>query len=225
MSRKRQLDERRRRISGAARDMVRQTGSADFTVVDLAAKVKLNPATIYNLFGSKGKILYSILYEHLDNLAVSSRRIGRTGSAIMHPVATMMHLSEVLVSDSMLFKPLHRQLDQKDTDNRPAFMETALKFWSHSLDKLVRSGYLSSEHAGTAFTQDRISRALISKSIGLINLWSHGHINDNEFRAIMAHDAALIMYPISHRDDRGILEDVISQNRSYLPTRLNFIIN
>lgn len=53
------------RVLNAAEALVRKTGDTDFSMLTLASKAKVSPATPYNLFGSKGSILYTLLNRSL----------------------------------------------------------------------------------------------------------------------------------------------------------------
>lgn len=56
-------EERRRRIITAARELIRESGSAGLSMRELAKRADVSVATPYNLFGSKGAIILAVLQD------------------------------------------------------------------------------------------------------------------------------------------------------------------
>ncbi len=58
--------ERRRRIVGAARDLIRETGTTDLSMRSLAQRAGVSLTTPYNLFGSKRAVVLAVLEDERD---------------------------------------------------------------------------------------------------------------------------------------------------------------
>ncbi len=64
------MADRRRRILDAAEGLIRQTGGTNFSLLTLADKAEVSPATPYNFFGSKARLLFALFNRSLAELPV-----------------------------------------------------------------------------------------------------------------------------------------------------------
>lgn len=60
---------RRRNIVDAAHELVRETGGAGFSMLDLARRAGVSPATPYNLLGSKSEVLRRVIADEFERFA------------------------------------------------------------------------------------------------------------------------------------------------------------
>lgn len=65
---------RRRNIVDAAHALIRETGGAGFSMLQLAKRAQVSPATPYNLLGSKSEVLRRVVEDEFGSFAV---RLGR----------------------------------------------------------------------------------------------------------------------------------------------------
>lgn len=218
-----QRTERRQRILDAAEALVRETGGTSFTMVQLARRAKMSEPTLYNLFGTKGAILYALLNGALDELASFGGVPDETVPAVLRPIRAMENAASFFVRDPGLLRPLYKyQLGEYAREERPAYMRRALAYWRQSLDGLLATGVLSGEPRGMGFAVDDLAMALLAQSIGLLDLWVQGELADDEFRQRMMLSAACIVSPASSGEDRLVIEQVLCDLREAIPPKFAF---
>src|SRR3546814_8640191 len=61
-------EERRSRILGAAEKLIRELGTVEFSMRELAARAHISHYTSYNLIGNKGTVLYTLLHRAIDRI-------------------------------------------------------------------------------------------------------------------------------------------------------------
>lgn len=200
MTRDEQKDERRRRIVEAARKLVRETGSTDFPVGDLARRAGLSVATLYNLLGSKSTVLYILLNESLDHLISAASAVTDED-----PVCAALEASKVageaFTADHHFLRPLYRYLlGVFDPVHRPAFMARALAFWEQRLAGLEAAHMLP---AGLGLTE--LARDHQIFFAGALDLWVQGELSDEQFRAQVRHAGLLRLLALNTREMRPAL--------------------
>ncbi len=192
-------DQRRARILDAVEALVVRTGNVDFTMIELAKHVGISPTTFYNLFGSKGALLYNLLNRGLDGIITGRNDAAVTADSnpVDNAILTMTYAAEFFVARPTLYRSLYKfQLGERDMAARPTYLDRGLVLWQRSLDGLVAAGYLSDDPAEGVFTRDDVALSLLTHSSGVIDLWVQGDLDDREFVARMTHDAALIVYAV-----------------------------
>lgn len=203
--------ERRQRIIDVAETLVRESSGTDFTMVRLAKYARVSAPTPYNLFGSKGAILYALLNQAMDRLTSVETCDARHGHPILEPVRSMENAATFFVSDPELLRPLYKyQLGEYAREERPAYMERAMDYWRAPLLPLAERGILSAERKG-GFSVDDFAVTLLGQSIGLLDLWVHAELADEEFRRRMMLSAACIIFPVAAGEDRSLLERIICE--------------
>lgn len=223
MLRKQQREERRQRILDVTEALIRETSGTDFAMVQVARRAGMSEPTPYNLFGSKGAILYTLLNRAMDELALGEQAYGAVDEVALHPVMAMRHAADFFIHDPVLFRPLFKyQLGEYAYAERPAYMDRALDYWRKSLDGLVRDGTLECGSGSSGFSRDDIAIPLLAQSVGLLDLWVQGEFSDDEFRARMTFSAALIVHPIVDGPRREKLDQVIREAKSIFLSEFSF---
>lgn len=214
MLRKLPKDQRKNLILDSVEALILSTSSTDFTMHQLAKHVGISPTTFYNLFGSKGTVLYSLLNRGLDAI-ISGREADDTEKdPVRYAINTMTFAAELFVERPGLYRPLYKfQLGERDMAARPFYLDRALLFWRRCLEGLVGRGYLSDHPTDGPFSRDDVALALLTHSSGVIDLWVQEDLDDSEFVARMTHDAALIVYGIVSDDDRKTISEIIRRVR------------
>jgi AcrR family transcriptional regulator len=199
--RERGLHDRRARVLDAAEALIRETGSTDFTVAALAARAVLSGPTPYNLFGSKGAILYALLNRSLDPVFAGELRI----SAERDPVARVMaaaNLSvDVFVGDPVFYRPLYQfLLGVGDAVQRPAFLERSRQFWLHALDALVETERFVLPRRGQG-----LARMMVLNFMSALELWVHHELDHDQLRAQVLYGTATLLLGFATEGQRASL--------------------
>jgi len=202
---------RRGRILDAAAVLIRETGGTDFTMVSVADKAEVSPATPYNLFGSKNGVLYALLNRSLDEVFAGAVRF--TASPLEHPVEAGDIAADLFARDPVFYRPLFLVLlGVRDEIHRPRFMERSLDYWKHAL-----------EGVGGALDADDLARALLVHFAGVLELWIHGDLDEAGFRAQISYGTALHMLGFASGTDRARLLRRIKDAQRRLPRRFSFV--
>jgi AcrR family transcriptional regulator len=186
--REKQLADRRRRILDAAEQLIHQTGGADFSMLTLADRAEVSPATPYNLFGSKPQLLFALFNRSLTELPVKDLT-----ASYNDPLDRLLETTRVvathLATHAEFFRPLYRALIGVSDDlHRPEFVEHHLQRWKRALADVQRAGLLSS-----AVTADQVARQLMINFAGTVDLWVHEELDGDGFTAEAAFGTALLL--------------------------------
>ena len=210
-------EERRQKILDGVERLILETGSADFTMHELAAYVGISPTTFYNLFGSKGAVLYCLLNRGLDTIIDRRNDSDSIADPIERAIAGMTDAADLFISKPKLFRPLYKfQLGERDLADRPYYLDKGLSYWRHCLDGLVEAGYVGDAVTGHVFERDDLALALLTHSVGVLDLWVQEDIDDSEFRARMAHDTALIVAAVVPESARQQIDQIIREVRPFM---------
>lgn len=203
MTREIQKEDRKRRILDAAEALIRKTGSTDFSMALLAERALLSGPTPYNLFGSKGGILYALLNRSVDSLFSDVAR-GRGQSS--DPVERVLHAAQMagdeFASDPRFYRPLYQfLLGIHDAVHRPAYMDRALVYWKQALHHLADAGQIPA-----VISHDQLARMMVINTLGALDLWVHSELDDDQLRAQVLHGTAVLLFSVadaSQRDQLG----------------------
>jgi len=194
MTREQQKEDRRQAILRSAENLIRTAGSTDFSVGDLAKGAGLSTATLYNLIGSKGTVLYILLNKSLDVIDISQKKSARAGDPIDQALEGVTVAAATFTADPDLMRPLYRfLLGVEDIVNRPKFMGRALAYWVKRLTPLAEAGLLPKHISLLEFARDyQIFFA------GALDLWVQSELDDREFEAQIRHGGILRLLALGH---------------------------
>ena len=177
MSREDKKNNRRQRIIEAAEELIRETGSTDFSMHVLATRAGFSTPTTYNLIGSKGTVLYILLNQYQDRLDNSLLRPSTTDDPFENVLRASDIAVQVYTADSAFIRPLMRfLLGIPDPVHRPAFMTRGYQYWWRAFQGLVDSGYLEK-----AISVDDVARDFVIFFSGVIDFWVHEELDDEQF--------------------------------------------
>ena len=218
MSREIQKEDRKRRILDAAEALIRKTGNTDFSMAVLAERAGLSGPTPYNLFGSKGGILYALLNRSVDALFSD---IARFRGPSADPVERVLHAAQMagdeFASDPVFYRPLYQFLiGIHDPVHRPAYMDRALFYWKQALLHLAQAGQLPA-----VISHDQLSRMMVVNTLGAIDLWVQSELDDDQFRAQMLYGSAVLLFSVATDEQRDALSARMRVLERQLPKRFS----
>jgi AcrR family transcriptional regulator len=187
MTREQQKEDRRQAILRSADHLIRSSGSTEFSVGDLARGAGLSTATLYNLIGSKGTVLYILLNNSLDRIDSIDDDLPEELDPFDRALAATVAAAAAFTADPELLRPLYRfLLGVEDPVHRPKFMMRALAYWEHRLSPLAKAGMLPKSLSLIEFARDyQIFFA------GALDLWVQRELNDVQFQAQIRHGGIL----------------------------------
>lgn len=215
--REKQMAERKARIIAAAEKLMRKTGNTNFTMRALAAEAEVSPATPFNLFGSKESILYELLLQSLQSFFQHGLNL-KSDSPIERVLEAADIAVDLFVHDPEFLRPLYCfLLGVNDPAARPIFLRRSLKFWQLT--------FSSSYHGDTEVVSpefDAIAMSLLANILGLLDVWVHKDISDEEFRLLLKRGVILQVWPIAKAKDLPALKRLFNETLSS-PTKLSQI--
>lgn len=212
MAREQRKEGRRDAIILAAEALIRETGSTDFSVGMLAIKAGVSVATLYNLIGSKGTVLYVLLnrtMDLLDTLVIPSRG---TGDPFAQALDAADVVAAVFVGDPDFLRPLYRfLLGVIEPVHRPALMNRALAYWESRLRSLAQAGLLPE---GIGLTD--LAREYQIYFAGALDLWVQGELSDPQFRAQIHYGCVLRLLALGDAAAQPRLLEELRETRRVL---------
>lgn len=195
----RQKEARRQAILDAAEALIRENGSADFSMQALSGRAGLSRATPFNLFGSKSAILYALLARSLG------ARLRREMPSAADPYEHLLRCAEGgarhFVSDPVYYRTLHRfVLGVADSIHRPAFMKGSLDFWREASRPLVDAGEMP-----PGMRHDMFAMLLRNHFGGSVDYWVVEDLTDAQFTAQIYFGAVLALLSLATGERRAWL--------------------
>lgn len=162
-----------RNLVDAAHALIRETGSTGFSMVQLASKAGVSPATPYNLLGSKGEVLRRVIRDEFESfearLAAEPER---------PPLDRMLHAVDLVAvhygAEPDFYRGLFNAvLGAQATPSRAMMQEEGLVLWGQLVRAAMASGELETMLDPAALT------GLVLRTIGstveawLVEDWPH----------------------------------------------------
>jgi len=98
-------DARRRHLVDAAQALIREQGDAGFSMIQLARRAGVSPATPYNLLGSKAEILRQVVREDVIRFLARLESLPAAG-----PLSRLLQAAELAVAHYEADRRLHQGL-------------------------------------------------------------------------------------------------------------------
>lgn len=204
--REKQKNQRRQRILDAAEALIRQTASIEFSMRQLAAAAEVSLATPFNLFGSKEGVLYALLARTLDEITVTGLRF-REGDPMPHVIEAGENAVAAFLGDPDFLRPLYQVLlSVSHPDYRPDFMAQTFAFWQAAARTIPQR-----DNMPVQYLTDAVASVLMAHFIGLLELWVHRDLDDQQF--LERTRSGIILITLPHVPDavRRSLEATLAQ--------------
>jgi len=206
---------RRARIVQAARDLLREAGTAGLSMRALAERAGVSPATPYNLFGSKQAILISVLEDIRD--------FGRdfSAAAARSPLERLLQATALAVGfyekDPDFYRVLWTTLLASDAgaDRQAIFNPKRDAFWLQLLQDAVAADQLRADIA-----LPLLARALDRAFRGSMLDWVAGELATAELQASIGYAHVLVLQGAATAQGRDELASALQRfQRRLLETR------
>ena len=180
--------ERRRRIVGAARDLIKETGDAGLSMRAIAARAGVSLTTPYNLFGSKRAIVIALLddvrefHERFSQL----HRVGAVDRIFQAVSITLAYLAD----DPDFYRTLWTEALRFDSKELRGELQSPQRygFWWALLGEARTEGALLPD-----IELDPLLRALDAVFVAGMLAWVLGAIEVNELEAHVGYGYALAL--------------------------------
>lgn len=160
-----------------------------FSMVELARRAGVSPATPYNLFGTKSAILYALLNQSADRIfATTAIRVSDDPVVLMLQAAD--GLAQVMTSDATFYRPLYAYLlGIEDRVWRPAFMDRSRAYWLAAFDSLGDQPF--------GIPRETLGQLLLVQALGCAELWIHEDIANDEFARELRRASAAVLLGVA----------------------------
>jgi AcrR family transcriptional regulator len=178
---------RRQRILGTAEKLIRRDGDMRFGMRELATKAKVSPATPFNLFGSKGQILWALLERNIEQ---QLHRIDEDEE--QDPVERVLALARSAVlqytRDERLYRPLLSAVLTTSPFEMPALLGEFTDLWRKALEELEARGQLLPD----------LDPALLARQLHLehragMSMWLRGEVGAEGWQLHGVHGVLLVL--------------------------------
>lgn len=214
VARKQQKEGRREAILAAAEALIRETGSTEFPVSALALRADVSVATLYNLIGSKGTILYGLLNRTMDQLEAATA-VAPHPDPYHQALAAAEAVARVYASDSAYLRPLWRfELGVIEPEHRPALMTRALKFWASRLQPLEQAKRLPS-----GIDLIDLAREYQIFFAGVLDLWVQHELSDEHFCLQVRYGVLMRLLALGDSAEQGRLMKELRKTHRQLRDR------
>ncbi|MGE0775496.1 MAG: TetR/AcrR family transcriptional regulator [Sphingomonadaceae bacterium] len=216
--REKQTAERKRRILDVADALIQQSGNTNFSMRMLAELSEVSPATPYNLFGSKDGIISASLARGLDRFFIEGLVLD-PGKPLDFVASSHGIAVDILIEGKALMRPLHLYLlGVLDTLHHHRHIARSSHYWRTVAETAAEA--FPPEIAGS-IDHDILKFQLFSLFLGLVQLWIHGDIEDDVFRARAVYGALLIVSPSVAPDRREEIDSLLSAGKFALEKALS----
>lgn len=207
-------DKRRKAILEACERLIRETGSTDFSMKELATAAGISTYTTYNLIGSKATVFYVLLNRGIDQIDVERLLSGTHPDPFQRVFDAGLAVANVFASDPEFYRPLMRYLlGVLDPVNRPDYMSRAFDYWHQAVQPIADADLL--RHGMSASS---LARNLQVFFTGAIDYWVHGELSGEELRAQVRYGVAVHLLALAQDDRAAGLQTIIAGTESVITT-------
>jgi len=181
----------RRRIIAAARDLLSETASIEFSMRALAAKGEVAHATPYNIFGSKQAVLLAVLDADMAEFerALQARQKSDSLTEIFEVVRLCI---EFWFSEPDFYKTLYRTLLDIKGAHQTFAMPLREGFWRRLTRSMVLQGHLQDFVA-----EEPLSTNLRRITLQTIGVWIARDLSQNEVEAELGYSISLALLGVA----------------------------
>ena len=209
--REKQAEARRRQMLSAAENLIRTTGSTEFSMRALAAASEVSETTPYNFFGTKEGLLFELLTEHMADFMGEANTL-HSPDPIEQVLVAGDKAVRIFLRDPVLMRPLyHVVFGVTDPMHHPQFLARAFQFYNTTLDALDSKGLIGDK-------QDRIilASSLMAHFMGVLDLWIHEDIDDHWFVSQVVYGFAHMLWPFASGKSLATLKDHMQRAKQTL---------
>ena len=206
--------ERRQRIIGAARDLIRETGDTNLSMRTLAERAEVSLSTPYNLFGSKRAVVLAVLEDERD-FAERFRRL-EVKSSVERLFAAHHLAYSYYTGDPALYRALWRALLNTNGDDdlgfaTPERLAQTRAIWLNLVQAAADDGYLRRDIA-----MDHVLQTMAYITGGTLLSWAMGSIDTKRLSPTVALGYALCLKGAAAPKGIGVLDEFIAKFQSEL---------
>jgi len=171
----------------AAEALVREQGSVDFAMRELALRADVSPATPFKHFGSKRGVLRALPYRHVAQ-TLDQKPLSKNNDAIDELFDDVGRATDYFASDAKLYRPLLGAIIADMAPTKLTLLEQSIDLTNRSLRKAQRLGQLP-RNVDIRLLAEQIEGIYV----GAIYFWASGLIDGENWKLRIEHGLALLL--------------------------------
>jgi len=197
------------RILGAARQLIHETGSTNFSMQELSTRAEVALVTPYNYFGSKAGVLKSLLHREHERAVNADQEEIEAGHP---PLERLLHYSlrgaTTFIEGGQLYKLLTRATFQKETVNEQDFR--SVDEWIDTYADILKDAAVAGDlHP---FIDLRLAAQSINNYwLGVSVKWALNEYDDDMFLAYTRYGIVSALLAIAADQSRPKLQQWLSE--------------
>ncbi len=197
-------EERRRNLVDAAHALIRETGDAGFSMLQLALRAGVSPATPYNLVGSKSELLALVVQDEFARFAAQLNALP-SGGPLARLLAAVDLVAAHYAGEPAFYRGLyHALLSTQASDLRGLMTRAGQSLWCTMVAAAQAADELDRSIPAAALT-DILLRAIASTT----EAWFAEEWDAARFRRELALSARLLVLGLVDPATRNaLLEDL-----------------
>lgn len=200
--------ERRRRIAEAAAELVREAGFDAVSMVQIAERAGLSPATLYNLFQTKGAIFREVFDQDLRDFERQLARAPATDAVDRIFVAIDLAATQYR-RDPKFYRAMARVSGRGAQGLATAISEPRTTFWQSLLAEAATRGLLRAD------TDIPLLGVTLSRFMrGIFLEWAAGSISADRMAGDSTYGFALMLLGHSTSESAGSLKNRLAARRA-----------
>jgi AcrR family transcriptional regulator len=185
-----------RTIVDAAHILIRETGGTGFSMLELARKAEVSPATPYNLLGSKSEVLRRVVRDEYDSF---SERLLRLTEA--QPLDRLLQAIDLIVvhysAEPLFYRGLYHSVhDAQASDLRAMMTAEGQLLWCDMVRKAAQAGALDLLSSTEDFTALMLRTVAATVETWLADEWDEERFAREIFVASRTLMLGLVPSPI-----------------------------
>jgi AcrR family transcriptional regulator len=188
--------ERRTRIVNAAYDLLREAGVDALSVIKVAEPARVSPATVYNLFGTKGAILAQLFDQDLKAFRTVVGR-ARAADALDHIFKAVSIAAGLYKEDPGFYRAtMHMRPNPADPGLYAAMRAPRIEFWRGMVRKAGEEGFLKPD-----VNSDILGVLVTQIASGVLTEWVSGIISAEQLERETCYGFAIAL--MQHATPKG----------------------
>lgn len=184
-------EELRVRILSAARDLLSENESIEFSMRALATKAGVGHVTPYNIFGSKQAVLLAVLDADMIEFE-SAVQAGRSPDPLTEIFEVVRLCAEFWFSEPVFYKTLYRELlDVRQAHHQPLTTPLREEFWRRLTRSMAHNGYLKEFVA-----EEPVAMFFRRIALQAIRAWIVRNLSQQQVEAELGYSVSLVLLGI-----------------------------
>lgn len=202
---------RRRNIVEAAHALIRETGGAGFSMLQLAKRAGVSPATPYNLHGSKSEVLRRVVEDEFA--AFSGHLAGETGNADLGALDRLLRTIDLVVvhycAEPEFYRGLYAAMHGIEGNPLRVMMGAQGEvLWTGLVAAAIASGELRA-----LLSAEELTPLLLRTIAATTEAWLDDQWDTARFALEMARASRLLLLGLVDQDRAAMFDQAIAVDR------------